>query len=290
MWDIIVRGFINGAIFALIAAGLNLQYGVTKVLNIAHGEFLMLGALITAYLFHFHKVNPLISLAISGPAVLAIGILTYLLAFRRLVHMSKSSEELEALSLLACFGLMFFIGGALSRVVQTFPTLQSVSVRFLTQPVTILGQNVELSNIVAMIIAIIVNVVMYVILRFTKVGLALRATAQEPIGAQVVGINTSKAHMISFGLSVFMSALAGSLMSMIFSNLNPLTGGHYTFIALAVIVLGGVGSFVGSLLGGFLVGYVYYITAKMDAILIMPIVYAFIIIMLLIRPKGILGR
>ncbi len=164
------------------------------------------------------------------------------------------------------------------------------STHYLNEIIYIIGVRLELNRIVAAVMAIIISVLLYILLRSTRAGLAVRATAQEPTGAQVVGINIFKVHTVSFGLSVLLSALAGSLLSMIHTNLNPLTGPQYTFIALTVIVIGGMGSFIGSLLGGFLMGYVYYACMKIDPLLTMVVVYAFLIIMLIIRPKGLFGR
>ncbi len=290
MWDIILRGTINGAIFSLIAVGLNLQYGVTRILNIAHGEFLMLGAFTTAVVFRVYDVNPLVSLAISGPIVFVLGVLVYGIVFRRLVRLSRSVEELEFKSLLACFGLLFIIQNVLNIIIKNYPQFQYVGIRYLTETIPIMGEMLELNRIVAAVMAVIVSVILYILLRYTRLGLAVRATAQEPTGAQVVGINIFKVHTVSFGLSVLLSALAGSLLSMIYTNLSPITGPTYTFIALAVIVIGGMGSFIGSLLGGFLMGYVYYFTMKTELLLTMVVVYAFLIVMLIIRPKGLFGR
>ncbi|MEM3730430.1 MAG: branched-chain amino acid ABC transporter permease [Candidatus Bathyarchaeia archaeon] len=290
MWDIILRGLVNGALFSLIAIGLNLQYGVTRILNVAHGEFLMIGALITAVLFGYYNINPLVSLLISGPTVFAIGILVYLLAFRRLVKMSMSPEELEAKSLLACFALFFIIQNIISIIMSHNPQIQYVGVPYLKETIQIMDIQIELNRIVTLAASIIISVLLYVTLRSTRIGLALRATSQEQTGAQVIGINIFMIHMLSFGLSVLLSALAGSLMTMIFPNLSPLTGAIYTFIALTIIVIGGMGSFIGSLLGGFIIGYVYYITSTQSPLLTMPVVYVFLIIMLVVRPKGLFGR
>jgi len=290
LWDIIFRGSINGAIFSLIAVGLNLQYGVTRILNIAHGEFLMLGAFITSIVFQLYGVNPVVSLAISGPTVFVLGVLIHIIVFRKLVHLSKSAEELEFRSLLACFGLLFVIQNVILIIIKFYPKLMYSGTPYLNETIYIMGERLELNRIVAAVMAIIISVLLYIMLRSTSAGLAVRATAQEPTGAQVVGINISKVHMVSFGLSVLLSALGGSLLSMIYPNLSPLTGPQYTFIALAVIVIGGIGSFIGSLLGGFLIGFVYYACMKTDSLLTMPVVYAFLIIMLIIRPKGFFGR
>jgi branched-chain amino acid transport system permease protein len=288
--DIILRGTITGALFSLIAVGLNLQYGVTRILNVAHGDFLMLGAFITAFLFQYYGVNPLVSLAISGPTVFVIGVLIYTIVFRRLVRMSLSAEELEFRSLLACFCLMFIIENVVSIIIKFNLRLIYIGTNYLNQSILIMGEMLELNRIVAAGVAIIISVLLYILLRSTRAGLAMRATTEEPTGAQIVGINILNVHTVSFGLSVLLSALAGSLLGMIYADLSPLSGPTWTFIALTVIVIGGMGSFAGSLLGGFLMGYVYYVCMKTDSLLTMPVVYAFLIIMLLIRPKGLFGK
>ncbi len=291
MWDVIILGTVNGAIYALVAAGLNLQYGVTRILNLAHGQFMMLGAFISAFLFKYYNINPLVGMAISGPIMFALGILIYFLVFRRMVRLSKSGEELEALSLLACFGLLYVILDMMQIVVKYYPKLAYPSTPYLKQIITILGVKIELSRIVAAFIAVTFSVLMYIVLRFTRTGLAMRATSQEPTVAQVVGINIFKVHMISFGLSIFMAAIGGSLLAMILPDISPTSGPMYTFIALAVIVVGGMGSFIGSLVGGFLIGNIYFIAGRLlSPQLSMPVVYAFIIITLLVRPKGLFGR
>lgn len=286
----IVRGTVDGALFALIAVGLNLQYGVTRILNVAHGQFVLVGSLITAALFNLFGVNPLISLVISGIGVLLLGLLIYPLVFRKIVVESKSPEELEARTLLACFGLLFIVAQTMSIICVRYPRLIQVTVNYLRNPVTILGITIELNRILTMFLAITVSIILYALLRFTRIGLALRAVAQEPAGAKIVGINISKVHLISFCLSFLLASIAGSLASMVNFNLTTAYAAQYTFIALTVIVIGGTGSFIGSLLGGFLMGYVYHTVMQYESMLAMPVIYAFLAVMLIIKPKGLFGR
>ncbi|MGB9853295.1 MAG: branched-chain amino acid ABC transporter permease [Candidatus Bathyarchaeales archaeon] len=286
MIDIIIGGAILGAIFSLIAIGLNLQYGVTRILNIAHGEFLMLGAYVTYLLFTYFGVNPLVSLAISGPTVFVIGVLIQLIVFRKLVNLSKSAEELEFRSLLACFGLQFI----LQNVVRIMFGATPIGVAYLNETIPIFGELFKINMIVAAFISITISIALYLLLRLTRIGLAMRAAVEEPTGAQLVGINILKIHSLSFGLGVLISALAGSMICMIYTNTTPYIGPQYTFIALAVIILGGMGSFIGSLLGGFLIGYIYYASLTIDPLITMAVVYAFLIVMLILKPKGLLGR
>lgn len=286
--DIIISGGLWGAIYSLIAIGLNLEYGVTRILNIAHGEFLMVGAYVTWVVFYYLGVNPLVSLLISGPTVAVLGVLIQLIVFRRLVRLSASAEELEFRSLLACFGLMFIIQNAVKSIFEKIRP-SGVGATYLYESVNILGDRVQLNLIVGAVLSMIISALMYILLRSTRLGLAMRATVEEPTGAKLVGINILKVHAVSFGLGALLSALAGSILVMMYT-MTPFSGPQYTFIALAVIILGGMGSFVGSLLGGFFIGYVYYTTLAMNPLLPMAVVYIFIIVMLLIKPKGFFGR
>jgi len=286
MLDILIGGAISGAMFALISVGLNLQYGVTRILNIAHGDFLMLGAYVTFFFFSSYGVNPLLTLIISGPIVFFLGILIQVTVFRRLVYLSKSAEELEFRSLLACFGLSFII----QNVVRLIFGITPIGSPYLNEAVNIFGETFQLNMIVAAVISIAISVAMYFLLCSTRAGLVMRAAVEEPTGAQIVGINILKVHAVSFGLGAFLSAIAGSMWSMIYSDITPYKGPIFTFIALAIIVLGGMGSFVGSLVGGFLLGYIYYITYKWEPLLYMAVVYIFLLIMLIVRPKGLFGK
>jgi branched-chain amino acid transport system permease protein len=284
--SVIFGGAILGAIFSLIAVGLNLQYGVSRILNIAVGDFLMVGAYITFFFFTAYGVNPLVSLAISGPIVFGLGILIQLTVFRRIVFVSKSTEELETRSLLACFALPFIIENVVGVIFGGTP----IGASYLNVSVNILGGMFQVNMIVAAFVSIIIGLVMYLVLRFASIGLAMRAIAEEPTGAQLVGINIFKVHAVSFGIGALFSALAGSMLVMIYSNITPYIGPQYTCIALGVIIVGGMGSFIGSLLGGFLIGYAYYISLVINPLITLAVVYSFIIIVLIIRPKGLFGR
>lgn len=286
MLDIIIGGALLGAIFSLIAVGLNLQYGVTRILNIAHGEFLMLGAYVTYIFFTSYGVNPLVSFVISGPIGFILGIVIQIVIFRKIVKVSRAAEELESRSLLACFGLTFIIQNVVAEIFGSTP----IGASYLNVSIALLGERFQLNLIVAAVMSVIISLAMYLVLRFTSIGLAMRATSEEPSGAQLVGINIFKIHAVSFGLGALLSALAGSMLVMIYSNVTPYIGPQYTFIALAVIILGGMGSFIGSLVGGFCIGYVYYISLEIDPLITLAVVYSFLIILLIIRPKGFFGR
>jgi len=275
-----------GALYALIAVGLNVQYGVTRILNLAYGELLMIGAYITYLFFNSYGINPLITLIMSGFIVSILGVLIQILIFRRIISQSKSAMELEFKSLLACFGLIFIIQNVLVQYFGATP----IGVPYLREGVSMLGERFELNKIVAAVISVIISAIMYVFIRFTRWGMAMRATAEEPTGAQLVGINILKIHAVSFSLGCLAAALAGSMLCMIYSNLDPYSGTQYALIALIILVLGGRGSFIGSVVGGLIVGYTYYIFLKITPSLAIPAVYILLILILIVKPKGLFGR
>jgi branched-chain amino acid transport system permease protein len=185
---------------------------------------------------------------------------------------------------------MFIIQNAVQSIGLWQKWPPQIGTPYLMEPIIILGERVQSNLVVAAVLSIIIGVLMYFLLRSTRLGLAMRAAVEEPTGAQLVGINILKVHAVSFGLGALLAGLAGSMLVMIFPGLSPFFGPTYTYIALAVIILGGMGSFVGSMLGGFLIGYVYYTTSTYQPLLPNVVVYIFIIIMLIIRPKGFFGR
>ncbi|MEM0049174.1 MAG: branched-chain amino acid ABC transporter permease [Candidatus Bathyarchaeia archaeon] len=286
--DVVIGGVILGTFYSLIAVGLNLQYGVTRILNVAHGEFLMLGAYLTYFCFLLLGVNPFTSIIVVGPLMFLAGFLVYMLLFRRLVLLSKSSEELEFRSLLICFGLSFIIQN-LAMVLWTanYRSYEVPSVG----AISIAGVTFEINRIIVALISITINIFLYLFLRFTKIGLAMWAAVSQPEGIQLVGVNINKIYAISFSLGVLFSAWAGSLTSILYSTINPFMGAPYTLISLVLVILAGVGSFKGNIIGGFLLGYLAYITMRIiHSALTLVVIYAVLILVLLIKPKGLFAR
>lgn len=286
--DIIVGGAILGAVYSLVSVGLNLQYGVTRILNVAHGAFLMIGAYLAYFCFTLFGMNPFASIIIVGPLMFLIGFLVYTLLLRGMVKSSKSGEELEFRSLLLCFGLFFIIPN-LAMVLWT------ANYRAYTVPslgmITTLGVDFEVNRIIVALISIIINVFLYLFLRFTKAGIAMRATVDQPEGCQLVGINIFNICAMSFSLGILLAAWAGTLISVLSATVNPFMGTQYTLIALVLVILAGIGSFKGNIAGGFVFGYLSYITMRViDPALTLVVVYAALILILLIKPKGLFAR
>jgi len=286
--DIIIGGAILGAVYSLVAVGLNLQYGVTRILNVAHGEFLMIGAYLTYFCFTLFGLNPYASIIVIGPLMFLIGFVVYTTLLRGMVKSSKSGEELEFRSLLLCFGLSFVIQNL--AVVLWTANYRGYEVPSLGM-VDFLGVNFEMNRIIIALISICINVFLYLFLRFTKVGVAMRATVDQPVGSQLVGVNIFNICALSFSLGILLAAWAGTLLSVLSSTINPFMGAPYTLIALVMVILAGIGSFKGNIVGGFVFGYLSYITMRViHPALTLVVVYAVLILILLIKPKGLFAR
>lgn len=286
LFDILVTGLITGGIYALVALGLNLQYGLMRVLNVAHGEFLMLGAYVTYSLHTSWGANPLLTLLVTGPAAFGAGLVIHRLLYARVLDESEARESLESRSLLLSFGLLFVLQNAALLVWSA--DLKGYS--YLATPLRVLGAVFPANRVLAALVALALSVGFYVYLRRSLTGKAIRALMDEPEGAQLVGVNLTRLHGICFGLGVAMAAVTGSLISMLF-ELTPFIGLPYTVTALVVVILGGLGNVVGSLLGALLLGVVetagVYLVSS-DIRLISS--YAVLSLILILKPSGLFAR
>ena len=283
--DIVIGGLIMGGIYALIAMGLSLQYGVARVLNIAHGEFIMLGAFATYSLYTVFGISPLVSLAICGPALFIIGFLIHRTLFQYLRKTSESIDIFEGNSLLASFGLLFIIQNVALLIWRA--DIRKYS--YLASPVSILGAIFAANRLVALLFAVVLSLAFYIFLTRTRLGKAIRSAAQEPATAQMMGVNINRVLAICFGLGALMAGFAGPLISMMY-EVQPVMGLQYTIIAIIVVVLGGLGSITGSLIGGFILGLIGSIVTYFDPGLSLVAYYFIFILLLLVKPTGILGK
>jgi len=283
--DIAIAGLLMGGIYALISVGLSLQYGVARVLNIAHGEFIMLGAFITWSLYTFFGINPLVSLVICGPVVFTTGFVLYRTFFTRLRIRSGSSAAFEGNSMLACFGLLFIIQNV--AILIWGASIRGYS--YLAVPVNFGGAKFAANRLLTLGFAIVIGLVFYLFLARTRIGKAIRAAAQDPGAAELMGVRITQVLGLCFGLGALMAGLGGTLTSMSY-KIQPAMGLEYTIIALIVIVIGGLGSIPGSFIGGFLLGLVGSIVTYIEPGLSLVAYYVIFMLLLLVRPTGILGK
>jgi len=283
---IVIYGLLTGGIYALIAMGLSLQYGVARVLNLAHGEFIMLGALLTYTLYTVFGINPLVSVAISGPLLFIIAFLLHRTLFTSLRTRAPSPAAFEGNSLLVAFGLIFVIQNAATLIWTANTRVYS----YLNFGIEFAGTTYTANRIVALAVAIAAALAFYFFVTRSRLGKGIRAAAQDPATAGLMGVNINRVLALCFGLGAFLAGLAGLLLSM-YSALNPTIGLNYTIIALIVIVLGGLGSIPGSLIGGFIIGIIGSIVIILgDPSLSVVAYYGIFLVLLLVRPAGIFGK
>ena len=283
--DVVIAGLIMGGIYALIAVGLSLQYGVGRVLNVSHGEFIMVGAFATWTLYTIVGISPLISLVICGPVLFIIGFFIHRTLFQYLRGKAESIDAFADSSLLASFGLLFII----QNVALLIWKADIRGYTYLESSVSIFGALFAANRLTALLFAVGISMVFYFFLTRTRLGKAIRAAAEDPATAQVMGVNIHRVLAICFGLGALMAGFAGVLISMIY-EMQPTMGMEYTIIAIIVVVLGGLGSITGSLIGGFILGLIGSIVTYFDAGLSLIAYYVIFILLLLIRPTGIFGK
>ncbi len=280
--QVIISGILLGGVYALFATGLNMIFGVMKVINLAHGELMMLGAYITFFLFSRAGVNPLVSLPISALALLLFGVLLQFTLIERVVNQPLLS------SLLLTFGLStLMMGVALNLWTSNF---RSVAWEPLTGAWAVFGLAFSKSRLVAFLIALLVTGGTWLFLQKSTFGKAIRATAQHPEVAQICGIDVRRVRLVTFGLGSAMAAVSGSLIAMIFT-ISPEMGRMFIGKGFAIIVLGGLGSFAGAFLGALSLGVGETLAAYWtNTQLAEAVAYAILVGVLLLRPSGFFGR
>jgi len=283
--DVAIAGLLMGGIYALIAVGLSLQYGVARVLNIAHGDFITIGAFITWWLYTLLGINPFFSLAICGPALFIIGFILYRTLFTRIRTSSTSLAAFEGNSMLACFGLLFII----QNVAILIWGAEIKRYSYLAFPVHIGGAVFAANRLLTLGVAIVIGIVFYLFLARTRLGKAIRAAAQDPAAAGLMGVNINQVLALCFGLGALMAGFGGTLISMSY-EIEPTMGLEYTVIAFIVIVLGGLGSIPGSFIGGFILGLIGSVVTYVQPGLSLVAYYTLFMLLLLAKPTGILGK
>ena len=284
--ELIASGLITGGIYALIALGLNLQYGLMRILNIAHGEFLMLGAFATWFAQSQWGLSPLVMAPVSFLLLMGLGMGIHRLAFKRLAATSPNVDVFEARGLMVAFGLMF--------LVQNFASFvwggELRGYDYLTAPVVIGSAQFAGNKLLLLAVSLAASAALIVLLKKTLLGKGVRALMQSTTGAQLVGIDTERLHPLMFGIGLGLSGVAGCLLSMAYT-ISPSMGEPYTVTALIVITLGGFGSMTGSLVAGLALGVIealgmHFTSPSLKSLLS----YAIFIGVLLWKPNGLFKR
>jgi branched-chain amino acid transport system permease protein len=281
--QIVFWGLYAGCIYILLATGLNLIFGVMKVVNFAHGEFLMIGAYITATVFFLTGLNPYVIILFSMLTLIGIGAVVERLCFRPILGTSKLNEIFLSIGLIYIFqnGAAMIWGDEWQSIKSPY---QGIAV-----PVGSL--NIPVDYIIIMVVTAAILCGLYLFLRKTKTGREMRATSQNRKGAMLVGINVEKMDILSFGIGCALAAGAGTLWVVSGQVFNPYMGSIPAVKAFAIIILGGLGSIPGAIIGGLLYGIAENGAAYfLGGVWKDAISFIILIIVLVIRPTGLFGE
>lgn len=283
--DILISGLLLGGTYALIAMGLTLQYGVARIMNLANGEVLVMGALAAFMVYTSLAVSPLITVLGVAPLAFAASWVVYRVLLLPLVRRAKSQGQLEVDSILATFGMGFFLVGVM---VFIYPELFAYS--YLAVPVDLAGTTVAANRLVAFGGAVLIGLALYLWLNRTRAGLAVRAVAVSPQAAGLVGINVAKTSALAFAIGGMITAMGGVLIST-FITLDPSFGVIFTMKALIIVIMGGVGDIRGAIVAALILGVVETAVATLiDPGLTLAAAYTIFLLVLLFRPEGLFGR
>ncbi|HKI98142.1 MAG TPA: branched-chain amino acid ABC transporter permease [bacterium] len=278
----LINGLLTGGVYGLIAVGLTLIFGVMKIINFAHGSLMMLGMYATFWAWSALHLDPYASLIVSVPLLFVLGALIQKFLVAPVMNAPEHNQ------LLLTLGIALFVENAAlfaftadPRFVQT----HYLSVNYYVGPLTI-----KLVHLIAFGASLLITLLLYLLLSRTDLGKAIRAAAEEPEGALLMGIDVRRIFWISFGIGSACVGAAGTLISPFFP-VDPHVGGLFVITAFVVVVLGGMGSFGGALLGGIIVGVGESVGAMfLPGSMKQMVTFVLFVLILLFRPNGLFGR
>jgi len=281
--ETLLWGIANGCIYILLATGLNIIFGVMKLVNFAHGQLLMVGAFVAYEVTKIAGLNPYLSIFVAMGSVALIGIALEMFAFRKIRGTEKLNEIFISLGLIYVF-----------QNVAALLWERNYNIRI---PSPLTGLSLSLGEVAigydrmfAMLIVIVILVGLVLLTKKTKMGLAMRATSQKSDTAMLMGINIGKVYIFTFALGAALAGAAGALYGILFP-FNPVIGALPTIKAFAIIILGGLGSIPGAVTGGLLYGIAENTAAYLsEGIWQDAVSFVLLIIVLIIRPTGLFGE
>jgi branched-chain amino acid transport system permease protein len=278
--SVLMAGLLLGGIYSLVAIGLNLIFGVIRVVNFAQGEFVMLGMYATFVAYTVLHMDVYLSVVLVFPLLFAFGMLVQRFVLQRL-------QNEPTMQIFATFGLLML----LQNVVLALSGGRAISVNTPSSALAFAVGPVEVSvpRVIALAAVTLVAIALQWGLRQTMIGKSVRAVAQDRRAARLMGINVERTYMFTFGLGAGLAGLAGTLLTPIYT-MSPQIGGNFILAAFAVVVLGGLGSVMGAYIGGFLIGITEALAGfYLDPSLKQAVWFAIFIVMLVARPTGLFG-
>jgi len=280
--NIVASGLLTGLVYGLAALGLSVIFGVVRVVNFAHGEMMVAGMYGAVLLFGFLGLDPVLSAPVVAAVLFGFGWLLQ----RGLVN--RFVERPEHMQFILLLGIATILLNALLMVFG--PDSRGVQVDYVFDSVEVGPLRLDAVRLRAAAGAVAVAAALFAFFRFSRTGKAIRACADNPLGARVVGLNIDGLYAFTFGIGAAVVGVAGALMTLVVET-RPQLAPEYTLLSFVIVIIGGLGSLPGALLGGVLIG----VTEALAGVLLVPslkalVGYLVLIVVLLLSPQGLLGR
>lgn len=280
--QLLVSGFLLGGIYVLVSIGLTLVFGVMKIVNFAHGDFLMLGMFGAYFLFQSFGLNPYISMFIMALALSLLGIILYKFVVGRTIGRP------HVVQIFAFIGLSVALQNL--ALVLFSADFRGINTSFSSAVLNLGLIHIGMPLLVAFLVASVMTSLLFLFLHYTYVGKAIRAASQDRFSTTLMGVSNQKIYMLSFAIGIGLLGIGGSLLIPIYS-VYPTVGEQFVLISFVVVVLGGLGSLPGAVVGGLLIGVIETMSSYFIAPSMKQVVYFTVFILILIlRPNGLLGR
>lgn len=282
--QIAILGLALGGVYALMASGLTLIFGVMGIVNLAHAAFMMIAAFIAFFAFKGLGIDPILSIAITMPAMFAVGVAVYRLLFAHAI----ADPHRRGVTVLLTFAIALVIEGTLGFLFSNI--YRSTSPSYAAEAILIGPFYLPEGQLYAMLLSITVLCGLWAFLRFTRTGYAIRATMHNRTAAEVVGVNVDRISMLVFGIGMALAGASGSVLSFVFS-FYPSKHWEFVAILLSLVVLGGMGSLLGALIGALALSVVAaFVSAGLGPTWSPVTFYLALFVILLVRPQGLLGK
>lgn len=281
-YQALITGILMGGIYALIASGLNLVFGVMDIVNFAHGEFVMLGMYAVYTLTLWWGIDPYLALPLVAVILVLLSAVIYWLLIARVEERAHTQQILLTIGL-----SIVLINGAMMVWGPNYKTIDSP---LASEKVSLLGVSMSQGWLIAFVCAVVISLFLYVLLRHTYIGKKIRAVSQNREAALLMGINTRFIYLVAFCLSGLVAGLGGALLANIY-YISPASGSQFILKAFVIVVLGGMGSFWGTFIGGLIIG----VTESLASVVMLPslapiVSYAIFVLVLWLRPQGLFGQ
>ena len=280
--QLIISGFLTGGVYSLIALGLSLIFGVMKIINFAHGEMMVWGMYIAYTILILTGIDPFFSLVVSAGVLFVFGYLIQRIVVNRIIEFPEAMQVIPMIG-----AALIFENGA--RLIWG-PDYLSPASKFALSSLWIGEVMIDVPRLFAFLISILITVLVLLFLKYANIGKAIRSAADNRLGALLVGTNVNRVYAVCFGIGTACVGAAGALLVPLMP-LSPNAGPPFTMISFIIVILGGMGSLVGAMVGGLIVGIAESVaTLFLPSTLKQVVSFSLMVLILVFRPKGLFGR